>query len=211
MKIPELKNQLKKINNANLEYIFIQAYKKLKNDKKEEIDQLILSNNPKDVVIKKPEEITPLDDLLNEIEGFITDAYEGAFVRRKKNSKLKRTWRSYVKNCIIRLLEVNNNDPLFYEAKSMVLDLINLMFYASGHYVFSYTESGISGLNISLLDTYNTVADQLIYDSINKDYSFELLEEKTRNIYNIAKTSYSLIDYSCFDKKLKEAKEVLNK
>lgn len=211
MKIPELKKELKNINSANLEYIFIQAYKKLSSDKKAEIDQLILSKDPKDVVIKKLEETIPLGILLNEIEEFIIDAYEGAFVRRKKNSKLKRTWRSYVKNCINRLLEVKNDNPLFYKSKSMVLDLINLMFYASGHYVFSYTESGISGLNISLVDTYRTVADQLIYDSINKDESYDLLEEKTRNIYNTAKSSYSLMDYSCFDEKLKEAKEILNK
>lgn len=56
MKIPELKTQLKNINNTDLEYIFIQTYKKISKDKKTEIDQLILSDNPKDIVIKKKEE-----------------------------------------------------------------------------------------------------------------------------------------------------------
>ena len=211
MKIPELKTQLKNINNTDLEYIFIQTYKKLSKDKKVEIDQLILSDNPKDAVIKKPEETMPLNVLLVEVNCFILDAYAGAFVRRKKNSKLKKTWRTYVKNSINRLLEVKSDNPLFYNAKEAVLDLISLMFYTASHYVFSYTESGISGLNISLRDAYETVANQLIYEPVDKDESYELLEVKTKGIYNNAKKSYPLNDFSCFTNKIKEAKDVLNK
>lgn len=85
------------------------------------------------------------------------------------------------------------------------------MFYAVGHYVFSYTESGISGLNVNLIEVYETVANQLIYESVDKNESYELLEIKTRGIYNNAKKTYALKDFSCFNAKIKEAKNVLNK
>lgn len=80
-------------------------------------------------------------DRIASVKAFIYEAYDGAFLRRRKRSVLKRTWRSFVRENVDELLKIPESDPCYLESRKTIVAVVDLLEYGRNYYVFSFTGS----------------------------------------------------------------------
>ena len=91
----------------------------------------------------KVEKVVDEDDygfMLYEAENVVEKANSGYFIRRR-NTKLKKTWRGIIKNYLKNVFTVKVTMPCYKDYLLYIFTVIKCLYYGQHHYAFSHTGS----------------------------------------------------------------------
>lgn len=140
MKIQELRKLLSASDKERLEKAFAECYKQLRKGQKEEIDPVIVDILEGRAIDKKKTESTvSFEELEQQIEGFIENAYaQNYFAPNRVIAKSQRPkWRFMVKNYIKELEKVPFESEYYPRAVKLLSDIYHLICAACNYYLFS--------------------------------------------------------------------------
>lgn len=139
MKVGELRTLLKDKDQKLMNDAFVEVYKLLPKNKKEEADVMIASILSGQGKAVKKVETMDMDSLLNEMRDFMQCAYEGLYIQPNriipKSERSK--WRFKVKSYLKVLFDLKINDPYFKMGVLYLEEFYKMLSYGCGVYIFS--------------------------------------------------------------------------
>lgn len=187
MKVKELRDTLKDKDVKLVNEAFVEVYKMLSKDKKEEADVMlenILSGNGKVKKQKKDAGNEDLSTLLDEAEIFLENANQGYyFAPNRIVPKSERPkWRFKVKKYLKTFLAVSINDPAYPKVLQKIIQLYKLLTEACGVYLFNSDDPFASVGYISQVDLYECIVERIIPLGLD-DKAIELMIQLACNVY----------------------------
>lgn len=179
MKVKELRDTLKDKDVKLVNEAFVEVYKMLSKDKKEDADVMlgnILSGNGKVKKQKKEAEKEDLSALLDEAEIFLENANQGYYnaPNRIVPKSERPKWRFKVKKYLKTFLAVSIDDPTYPKVLEKIIQLYILLSKACGVYLFSSDDPFASVGYISQVDLYDCIIERMIPLGLN-DQAIELM------------------------------------
>lgn len=178
MKVQELRQLLSKADRAMLEKAFVESYKQLTKQKKEDIDPVIRDIlDGKDVSASaKKNKAANFDELKCQITDFIENAYEqNYFAPNRVIPKSQRPkWRFLVKNYIKELQNISVDDANYQESVKLMTDLYRLICYACNYYLFS-TDDPFRSIGWNQSDFFQLVVKKTFGDGYTREKISDLL------------------------------------
>lgn len=140
MKVQELRQRLQAADREYIEKAFVESYKQLRKEQKEEIDAVLIEIlEGKDTGKKKTINALGFEDLEKQITEFIKNAYaQNYFAPNRiipKNQRPK--WRFLVKNFIRELEKIPLESDNYSKSVKLLADLYHLICKACNYYLFS--------------------------------------------------------------------------
>lgn len=177
MKIPELRQLLSNSEKTYIEKAFIEIYKQLPKQRKEEMDpviQDILSG--KNISESKKKTSINFTDLKQEIQTFIENAYaQNYFAPNRiipKNQRPK--WRFLVKGYIKELVKIPQQDENYAESTRLLKELYRLICEACNYYLFS-TDDAFHSIGWQQPELFALVAKKVFGGGYTRENISELL------------------------------------
>lgn len=140
MKVQELRKLIAASDREHLEKAFVESYKQLRKDQKEELDPMLVGIlEGKAVEKKKTESLTNFEELEKQIVEFMENAYaQNYLVPNRIVPKSQRPkWRFMVKNFIKELEKVLPESEYYPRSVELLTDLYLLICEACNYYLFS--------------------------------------------------------------------------
>lgn len=183
MKVNELRNLLKEKDLKLVNEAFVEVYKLLQKQKKEEADVLIESILNGKGKVKKVEEVIEPTRLFKCIDYFTNCAYQQLYIAPNriipKSDRPK--WRFEVKKYIKNLLLIQEDSEYFEESVHYLGVLYKLLADSCGNYYFS-TNDPFRSVGISQEVLYEHYAQRLC--------KLELTDERLKRLIKYATTAY---------------------
>ncbi len=165
MKVTDLRVLLKQGDPALVQKAFVETYKMLSAQKKEEADTVIRAVlSGEDLKKSKAEQtIADFPTLKQEIKKFFSDADNDYYIEpnRVVSKKDRPKWRFKVKNYLKALNEIPENDPNYREAGQLQLGFYWLLTNGCQYYVF-HTENPFRSIGITQWDLFYQTAEHLL-------------------------------------------------
>ena len=172
MKVSEIRDITKKLDKSVIVELLVKTYRHVPKEKKEELDQMILSGNPK-VTTKKSEEIKTAEDFNDikaPIEFFIENAYEGNYLKPNRiiNKSRRSKWRFEAKKAYKCLTDISENDINYTDAGKLLQSLYDVLSYGCGCWIFA-SDDTFRAMGVLQTDFFRVVCEKRLRTGVNKD------------------------------------------
>ena len=206
MLISELKEEIKKYNQKDLESIIVELYKRIPKNKKEDynIDDFIKNVDNKQKINSKKE--FNFEELEKEIKYFLSCVDNEYYVVPNKivSKKERSSWRFKVKRYYKELSNIIPNSDNGAQATMLLIEIFKRLSIGSNRLLFINWET-FRALGVSQSDYYDNILKRILYNGYTKENL-----QKCIDFLDIVKDPYEL-SYDMFYTYISNLKTIDNK
>ena len=206
MLISELKEEIKKYNQKDLESIIVELYKRIPKNKKEDynIDDFIKNVDNKQKINSKKE--LNFEELEKEIKYFLSCVDNEYYVVPNKivSKKERSSWRFKVKRYYKELSNIIPNSDNGAQATMLLIEIFKRLSIGSNRLLFINWET-FRALGVSQSDYYDNILKRILYNGYTKENL-----QKCIDFLDIVKDPYEL-SYDMFYTYISNLKTIDNK
>lgn len=206
MLVSELKEEIKKYNQKDLENIIVELYKRIPKNKKEDynIDDFIKNVDNKQKINSKKE--FNFEELEKEIKYFLSCVDNEYYVVPNKivSKKERSSWRFKVKRYYKELSNIIPNSDNGAQATMLLIEIFKRLSIGSNRLLFINWET-FRALGVSQSDYYDNILKRILYNGYTKENL-----QKCIDFLDIVKDPYEL-SYDMFYTYISNLKTIDNK
>ena len=206
MLVSELKEEIKKYNQKDLENIIVELYKRIPKNKKEDynIDDFIKNVDNKQKINSKKE--LNFEELEKEIKYFLSCVDNEYYVVPNKivSKKERSSWRFKVKRYYKELSNIIPNSDNGAQATMLLIEIFKRLSIGSNRLLFINWET-FRALGVSQSDYYDNILKRILYNGYTKENL-----QKCIDFLDIVKDPYEL-SYDMFYTYISNLKTIDNK
>lgn len=206
MLVSELKKEIKKYNQKDLENIIVELYKRIPKNKKEDynIDDFIKNVDNKQKINSKKE--FNFEELEKEIKYFLSCVDNEYYVVPNKivSKKERSSWRFKVKRYYKELSNIIPNSDNGAQATMLLIEIFKRLSIGSNRLLFINWET-FRALGVSQSDYYDNILKRILYNGYTKENL-----QKCIDFLDIVKDPYEL-SYDMFYTYISNLKTIDNK